>query len=196
VNFFPDFASIIFLGILLGIIFGNGGRSKRQCSLVNLRMIARGDFMKYIYALLSIVMIGCTDKGIDPVNAQPDASVGRIAFSLSKTDLPQNIATLTFTLVKQSTGESILKIVTISPDTLMQVVFDQLSLGSWHVKAIAKDSVSGKQYSGESDVSVVQGQQTQLSLYLTSTTTGVGPRNMMANGNGTVPFKHSIVPGI
>jgi predicted GH43/DUF377 family glycosyl hydrolase len=144
--------------------------------------------MKYMYALLMMALIGCADNGVKVANVQTDASVGKILFSLSKSTIPQNIASVTFTLTNSSTAESISKIVTVSTDTLIQVSFNQITIGSWHVKVVAKDSASSKQYSGESDVSVALGQVTQLNLFLNPTSSGTGSISITVNWQGTAPF--------
>ncbi len=144
--------------------------------------------MKYFYILACVAFLSCSDTGSKIVDAPDSGNAGSVSFMLAKTDLPQSISSLTFTLTKAATGETISKTVYVSTDAVVQVLFEKVPTGTWFVKAVAKDSSTGKQYGGESTVTISEGRVTQLNLALVLTGTGTGSLAITINWPTTAPF--------
>jgi beta-1,2-mannobiose phosphorylase / 1,2-beta-oligomannan phosphorylase len=144
--------------------------------------------MKYLLAVLSLFVLSCSDNGDRLVDQPSQTPVGQMSFSFSGTTIPQNIASLSFTLENLTTSESVSRVVSTTSDSIMLVVFDQLHTGVWHVKIEATDPSNGKLYLGEADATVTAGQATQLVVTLTPTTPATGSLNIMVIWGGTTSF--------
>jgi predicted GH43/DUF377 family glycosyl hydrolase len=143
--------------------------------------------MKYAVAFVCLLLLSCADNGVKVNEESVAGSAGKLSFSLSKIGMPQNISTLTFTLTNLSTAETVSKVVVVSTDTTITVVFDKIAAGQWHVQVIASEAAGGKQYGGGSDVTVTQGQVTQLNLFLTLSA-GTGTLMVMVAWESTAIF--------
>jgi predicted GH43/DUF377 family glycosyl hydrolase len=143
--------------------------------------------MKYAYAVLCLILLGCVDSGVKVTDDSLNTTTGKISFSMAKAAIPANVSSLTFTLTNLSTAETVSKTVSVTSDSFVQVLFDKVTVGQWHVKVVALEASGATQYSGEADAAVTVGQLTQLNIILNTATT-TGGLLVTVIWNGATPF--------
>lgn len=120
--------------------------------------------------LLALLFInGCSD-------APPDTSIvdsGAVAFTIDKTSAPTAVQTVTATL-SRSGHSSITKSINIVSDTSTTIFFQEVAVGTWHVRVDATDALGVLLYTGEADVPVQENSMAVVNLVLTPVSSGIG----------------------
>ncbi|MHB9011513.1 MAG: glycoside hydrolase family protein [Ignavibacteriaceae bacterium] len=131
--------------------------------------------MKRLIALLlfiSFLFYSCSKNTITSPNGSSN-STGKISLKIDKTNAPQNVATVVAYLSKVG-SDTLTGILNLRSDTSADISFQNIAIGTWHLLVNAEDGNGVVVYSGQSDVQVVEGTTTSVSLSLVPTATGTG----------------------
>lgn len=122
--------------------------------------------------LLALLFIaGCKENPPD-ASAGPQSG-GAVLFSIDKASAPSAVQTVSAKLTR--TGHSPYeKSINIASDTLATMLFQEIAIGTWHVRVDAKDALGVLLYTGETDVNVIENSTSIVNLTLTPVATGVG----------------------
>lgn len=126
----------------------------------------------FIILLLGLLFTGCSKNSVtDPQTEMNEP--GKVLLKFNKTETPVNVAVITATLTRQgfATISGTLNILT---DTSAELLMQSIVAGAWHLKVEAKDVSGTVLYKGETDVNIIAGTITQVSLSLQPTTSTVG----------------------
>jgi len=118
-----------------------------------------------------IIFTGCSKDGSSPMSA--DAGTGNMSLHFDKVNTPSNVAVITATLTR--TGYSTISSnLNLLSDTSATISLSNIAAGSWHLLIQALDQSSTVTYKGETDVTIISGNITQVSLTLQQVQSGVG----------------------
>lgn len=138
--------------------------------------------------LVSFALFGCKENN-NPASKDNQPSGGKIAFTFDKVNAPDAVKTITTTLSRMN-FETISKTIDIDADTGAVILFEEVPVGTWHVKVDAKNDDEEVLYTGEADVIVFEATVSQVNLVLSPVSTGVG--SVLINvtwGNVTAAWK-------
>ena len=119
------------------------------------------------FSLFLTLCAACVDRGGDTSGVVAPQEVGRLALLFSSP--PPEITHIVATLSRQGYTTRTLALV-IQDSTHASGSFNDVVVGTWHLRVEAFDSGSIAQYAGETDVEVRPGQLSQVALQLVSTT--------------------------
>lgn len=131
--------------------------------------------MKNLIFLLPFIFIfinGCSKSTITSPNINQN-STGKVSLRIDKTNAPQNVATVIAYLSKAG-SDTLTGFLNLRSDTTADISFQNITVGTWHLLVNAEDGNGIVIYSGQSDVQVVEGTTTSVSLTLVPTTIGTG----------------------
>lgn len=111
--------------------------------------------------VLMCAVISCRDSGMSP-SATPSATPGSLTLNLGTT--PAGITKVVATLSRQGFPEHVLDM-TVG-DSSASGSFDDVPVGTWHLKVNALDATQMVRYTGESDVEVASGMTSTISLQM------------------------------
>ena len=124
--------------------------------------------------LFMAVMIfsGCSRNTITSPNNNK-TSTGKVSLKIDKTNAPQNVATVIAYLIKAG-SDTLTGSLNLRSDSTADISFQNIPVGTWHLLVNAEDGNGVVVYSGQSDVEVVEGTTTSVSLTLVPTISGTG----------------------
>lgn len=122
--------------------------------------------------LLALLFVaGCKDNPpAVPVDTQSD---GAIVFSIDKATAPSAVHTVSAKLTRPG-HTPVEKSINIVSDSLATMLFQEIAIGTWHVRVDARDALGVLLYTGETDVVVIENSTSIVNLTLTPVPTGVG----------------------
>ncbi len=112
------------------------------------------------------VTISCNDTGTIPDPSVQTESIGNMLLKFA--DAPAGITTVIAKLSRSGYSDRTLSL-SVS-DSGASGSFDEVPVGRWHLRIDARDSAQVVRYSGETDVDVLPGQTSNVSLQLMPTT--------------------------
>lgn len=130
-----------------------------------------------LYSLILLVggyffLTGCGgDTKLLPV--EPEGSPGKILLKFNKTEIPQNVTTITASMSRGG-YQTISKAMNVISDTTADLQINGLAPGVWHLKIEAKNNLDKVIYLGETDVTIVAATIIQVNLVLQPTMENVG----------------------
>ncbi len=127
-------------------------------------------------ALLALLLVSCADEGrsiSSPGTAPEIRATGRMTLQFHKTEVPAGIDSVIATLTRVGVP-TIVKAMSMISDSSAEIEIDSVAVGLWHLSVEAKDTAGVVKYAGETDVQVVEGVITNVSLDLLPASTGVG----------------------
>ena len=137
--------------------------------------------MKQVFFILSLLLLldGCKleDNVISP-NHQD--KVGEMLLKFEPSTIPSGIVMVIATLTRQG-FETIYGELNILSDSTAEISFQNIFVGTWHLRIQAKDSADVVRYTGEADVDVIENSTTQVNLTLVPTGTGTGSIHIFVN---------------
>ncbi len=131
--------------------------------------------MKSILFLLLVVLVtfvGCLKSTITSPNNNSN-STGKVSLKIDKTNAPQNVVSV-FAYLTKADADTLIGTLNLRSDSTADISFQNISVGTWHLLVQADDSNGRTIYSGQSDVQVVDGTTTFVSLTLVPTSSGTG----------------------
>ncbi len=120
---------------------------------------------------ISLIFSTCTTE--TPVSPKKDSQQGGISLNIDRVNKPDNVISVTAYLTREGfdTLSGTLNLIT---DTTADITFNDILAGGWHLKVDAADEDTVVVYSGETDVTILAGITTQVSLVLQPTGAGKG----------------------
>lgn len=115
---------------------------------------------------LLVCILGCSDRGTEATNTTSPGQFGKV--SLSFASAPQEITQVVARLTRSGYTTLVMNL-TVSDSTHASGSFNNVAVGLWHLTVEARDSSNVVRYSGETDVNVIGGQTTHVSLQLLAT---------------------------
>lgn len=140
--------------------------------------------MKKIVVFLSFLAVcwyGCSNNPSEPVS---NAS-GGLSLKINKVNAPSNVVLISAELIR-SGYQTLTGSLNFLSDTTASIIFSSVQVGVWHLNVTAKDSADIVVYQGETDINVLPGMVTQVSLTLLPTGNGTGSIQINVNW-GTQP---------
>lgn len=131
--------------------------------------------MKSLVCLLIPLVIflnSCSKNSITSPSVSSN-STGKVSLKIDKTNAPQNVATVIAYLSKAG-SDTLTGFLNLRSDTTADISFQNITVGTWHLLVNAEDGNGTITYSGQSDVQVVEGTTTSVSLTLVPTSVGTG----------------------
>ena len=120
---------------------------------------------------ISLIISSCTTD--IPVSPNKDSQQGGISLNIDRVHKPDNVISVTAYLTREG-FDSLSGTLNLITDTTADITFNDISAGGWHLKIDAADEDTVVVYSGETDVTILAGITTQVSLVLQPTGAGKG----------------------
>ena len=122
--------------------------------------------------VLFLFLFGCKENN-NPASKENHSSSGKVAFTFDKVNAPADVKTIE-TILSRTGFETISKTIDIDADTGAVILFEEVPVGTWHVKVEAKNDDEKVLYKGETNVLVYEATVSQVNLVLSPAETGVG----------------------
>jgi len=124
--------------------------------------------MKYVLSLffisLCFSLAGCAKESESSL-CEPVGSTGKVSLHFDKINTPANVAVVTATLSR--TGYATINgTLNLLSDTSATIFISNVAQGGWHLLVQAFDQSNTVVYKGETDVTIITGNVTQVSLVL------------------------------
>ncbi len=117
--------------------------------------------------------LNCTDKLTNTPNDNIQGETGKMALNIDKTTVPVGVTEVTATLTREGYNPVSGNLNLVS-DSTGDLLLENIPAGTWHLTVNASDVNGTILYSGETDVSVENGQTVQVNLTLEPTGSGYG----------------------
>ena len=125
----------------------------------------------YFCAVLFLALFGSCNKQSESVVAPRDLHAGTVHLSFART--PSGIVQVDARLSRAGYDDKVIQLSVADTGKVASGSFSSVPVGTWHLKVDALNDTGAVQYSGETDLDVLPGQTTQVSLELLSTTGGI-----------------------
>lgn len=135
--------------------------------------------MKHILLLIVLILfVGCK-KDTTLVSSQTE-NKGQVLLKIDKTQKPDDVISVIAYLSRDNfdTLKSVLNLVS---DSSADISFNSIEVGNWHLKIDALNENSKVIYTGEADVTVIEGITTQVNLTLLPASSGYGSLYILVN---------------
>lgn len=131
-----------------------------------------------LWVIVLILLIGCK-KDTSLVSPQPE-NRGQILLKIDKTQKPDDVISVIAYLSRDNfdTLKSVLNFVS---DSSADISFSSIEVGKWHLRIDALNEDSKVIYTGETEVTVVEGITTQVNLTLLPASSGYGSLYILVN---------------
>ena len=141
-----------------------------------------------LFGLLTVILItGCSKENIvEPVSTQDGD--GKMLLKIDKTNTPKNVATVTAYLTRTN-YDTLKGFLNLKSDTSADMTFQNIPVGTWHLKIDAKDQSGSVTYTGETDVTIVESMTIQVSLTLQPVSGSVGGIYILVNWGSATSYK-------
>lgn len=136
------------------------------------------------FLVLTVLFYGCSkDNPVTP--PQNSSNTGKVLLKIDRENAPSNVAIVTATLSRENFS-SITASLNLLSDTTADLTLQSIPIGIWTLKVEAFDTAGVVKYSGQTDVTILEGMITQVSLTLLPTSTGLGSIYIIVNwGNSS-----------
>ena len=140
-----------------------------------------------LFGLLTVIIItGCSkDNVVGPVSTQDGD--GKMLLKIDKTNTPKNVATVTAYLTRTN-YDTLKGFLNLKSDTSADMTFQNIPVGTWHLKIDAKDQSGSVTYTGETDVTIVESMTMQVSLTLQPVSGSVGGVYILVNWGSATSY--------
>ena len=127
----------------------------------------------------SLLIIQCSNE--IPVTTNPiNLELGKVSLKIDKANAPAEVVLVEAFLTREG-YDTLYGVLNIVSSTSADITFEEVSAGDWHLKVDAKDSLGVVIYTGETDIEVLAGILTQVSLTLVPTGNGTGSIYIFVN---------------
>ncbi len=124
-----------------------------------------------VVILSMILLVGCEQASTS--NFENSGNSGKVAFTIDKSSAPVNVKSLT-TILTRSGYVSLERNLDMVNDTNAVILFDQVAVGLWKVQIDAKNDQGQIIFTGQSEVSVIEGMVVSINIVLNPVATGMG----------------------
>jgi hypothetical protein len=142
---------------------------------------------RYLFPFLffAIILAGCSEE--TPVSSN-DNNNGKIVLKIDGANAPASVVSVEATLTR-SGYEPIIGEMNILNNSTAELTLENISAGEWNLQVDAKNQNGVVEYSGMTDVTVLENFVTQVTLTLYAVPGGTGGINIFVNwGNGELPI--------
>jgi predicted GH43/DUF377 family glycosyl hydrolase len=131
-----------------------------------------------LFLVVLFLFLGCSKT--HEIVSPETTSKGKIFLKVDKTQKPADVISIIAYLSRDNfdTLKNSLNLVT---DSSADIYFDSIEVGIWHLRIDASDENSKIIYTGEADVTVVEGITTQVNLTLLPSSSGYGSLYILVN---------------
>lgn len=137
-----------------------------------------------VLVLMALSLSGCLKSTV--MSPFSDTAKGSVSLRLNKTNVPQGVSVVNAVLSRS--GHDTLKAsLDLVSDTSASITVDSITVGQWHLTVSALDENGNLLYSGQTDVTVVGGVTTQVTLTLVPVGQGTGSIYIIVNWGTTMP---------
>ncbi len=150
---------------------------------------------KIIGTLLAISLFLLSGCSKDTITSPPlDKTSGKVLLKIDKTNAPQNVVSIIAYLSR--TGYDTLKgSLNLRSDTSADILIQNIPAGQWHLTVNAMNDSNIVVYSGETNVTILDGLTVQVNLTLTPTGQGKGNIYIVVNwGTGSNWIDYNLNP--
>ncbi|MFA6980180.1 MAG: hypothetical protein WC209_12750 [Ignavibacteriaceae bacterium] len=135
--------------------------------------------MKNILVLVVLVLfVGCK-KDTTLVSSQTE-NKGQVLLKIDKTQKPNNVISV-IAYLSRNNFDTLKNVLNFVSDSSADISFNSIEVGIWHLRIDALNENSKVIYSGETDVTVVEGITTQVNLTLLPASSGYGSLYILVN---------------
>jgi len=135
--------------------------------------------MKNILFLVVLVLfVGCK-KDTTLVSSQT-GNKGQVLLKIDKTQKPDNVISL-IAYLSRNNFDTLKNVLNFVSDSSADISFNSIEVGTWHLKIDALNENSNVIYTGETDVTVIEGITTQVNLTLLPASSGYGSLYILVN---------------
>lgn len=124
-----------------------------------------------VVLLWMMVIVGCEQTTTSHIS--DGGTSGKVVFTFDKSNTPTSVKSLT-TILSRSGYISLERTLDIVNDTSAVILFEEVAIGIWKVKVDAKNDQGQVVFTGESEVTVEEGEIVGVNLILDPVSTGVG----------------------
>ena len=121
--------------------------------------------------LCAVLSLNC-DQGTLTEYSTPIPSTGTVSFSLSKVSVPPEVRVLVARLERQGFQTISQSVSVVGTSDSIRILMSNVASGPWDVTVDAQDAQGITRYSGKGSVTVVDGQVTQMYVFMTPTSGG------------------------
>ena len=132
----------------------------------------------FCFFLLLVSFVGCINE--NEVKLPSSNLTGELLLKIDKQTTPKGITEVSALLTRPG-YPNISASLNLLTDTSASITLQNVSTGNWHLLIEAKDSIGSVLYSGETDVTVLNGILTIVNLTLNPTGYGTGTINIVVN---------------
>jgi predicted GH43/DUF377 family glycosyl hydrolase len=139
--------------------------------------------VKYLFLLsLSFIILfsSCSNENLTGIKTDNISSKGSIALKIDKSTTPSGVQQLVAFLSHQN-HDTLKTSIDVNNDSLSLLTFENIPIGEWHLNINALNSEGKILYSGETDVTIVEGETIDVYLTLTPVGSGTGNINIYVN---------------
>lgn len=121
-----------------------------------------------LFIILAYVFSACSQNLIE----SPSDS-GKVSLKFNKINIPENVVNVRATLTKVN-HEPIIGSLNLLDNNSAEIYLDLIPVGQWHLLVQAFDEADSVLFMGETEITIIAGQITTVSLSLQSTNNGTG----------------------
>ncbi len=129
--------------------------------------------LKLIFVTIIVLANFSCKQNAQPTEMVDQKNAGKVIFTFDKVNAPSDVKTL-MTVLSRSGYSPKQQILNIFQDTGAAIIFDQVEIGTWSIQVDAKNDSGKVLYSGKSEVIVYENFVSQVNLFLTKISEGVG----------------------
>ncbi|MFA6597917.1 MAG: hypothetical protein WCS69_09350 [Ignavibacteriaceae bacterium] len=135
--------------------------------------------MKHILLLIVLILfVGCK-KDTTLVSSQAE-SKGQVLLKIDKTQKPDNVISV-IAYLSRSNSDTLKSVLNFVSDSSADISFNSIEVGNWHLRIDALNENAKVIYTGETDVTVIEGITTQVNLTLLPASSGYGSLYILVN---------------
>jgi predicted GH43/DUF377 family glycosyl hydrolase len=126
-----------------------------------------------------MLIISCSNNSVES-----PSDTGRVSLKFDKTSVPENVVIVQATLTKEN-HDPIIGLLNLLDINSAEIFLDAIPVGQWHLLVEAFDETDTVLFRGETEITILAGEITTVSLSLQSTGFGTGSIYIIVNWGQT-----------
>ncbi|MGE5458343.1 MAG: hypothetical protein ACM3RX_08305 [Methanococcaceae archaeon] len=129
-----------------------------------------------LFSLSVLFLSSCSKESVTEPGKETSRALGSVSFRIDKINAPSDVSIVTAYLSRPDC-DTLVKNLNMYSDPASpsaDISFENIKVGSWHLKIQATGSSGDVLYSGETDITIEDSRTTEVYLTLTPTPTGTG----------------------
>ena len=136
---------------------------------------------RLLFLIAPVFFIGCQDGG--QLASPEETSNGAMLLAIDVQQAPASVASVEATLTR-SGFEPIFSQMSLVGSSTAELTLNNLPVGVWHLEVDAKDQDGVVRYTGETDVTILEGEVTDVTLVLYPVSGGTGGIHILVDWEG------------